>query len=466
MIQDVLSAAVAEVPTDIPRGITAFAEWSACLVYILLLRKRFTPPVLALLLGLGLGLLWAVQSFAGELPIPLWTFGMAMAVAAMYSVVVLCADVSTREAGYFTARAFVLAELVASLHWQLYSYAVDQGFTGVGVQAGLLVLVYGAAFTAAYFIERRHFPPDQQLEVDRRGLLSAASIAAVTFLMSNVSFVSSNTPFSAQFGPEIFYIRTLVDLAGYVALYAQQGQRLELQRAVEVEAMNRMLRSQHEQYLQSKRNIDIVHRKYHDLKHFVTAIRTESDPAAKATYLDQLEESIQGYGSQVETGNPVLDTILTSKTAQCAELGITLTCVVDGAALSFMDAMGLSALFGNALDNAIESTAALPDPENRLVRVAVYTQSSLVMVRFENYHVGDLDFDDGIPRTTKRDALNHGYGLRNMRQVVEGYGGSLTVRTESDWFVVRALIPVPEGRRSRPQRRRLELLGPPDSSGH
>ncbi|MBE7702330.1 sensor histidine kinase [Oerskovia sp. Sa1BUA8] len=450
-----------EVLPDIPRGFTAFAEWSACLVYILLLRKRFTPPVLGLALGLGLGLLWSVQIFAGKMPIALWTLGMAMAVAAMYAVVALCADVSTREVGYFTARAFVLAELVASFHWQLYSYAVDQGFTGLTVQIGLLVLVYGAAFTGAYLIERRHFPPDQRLEIDRRGLLSAVAIAGVTFLMSNVSFVSSNTPFSGRFPFEIFYIRTLVDLAGYVALYAHQGQRLELQRAVEVEAMNRMLRSQHEQYLQSKRNIDIVNRKYHDLKHFVTAIRTENDPEAKATYLDRLEESIRGYGAQVQTGNPVLDTILTAKTAQCAELGITLTCVVDGAALSFMDAMGLSALFGNALDNAIESTAPLPDPDNRLVRVAVYTQGALVMVRFENYHVGDLEFDDGIPRTTKRDALNHGYGLRNMRQVVEGHGGSLTIHDEADWFVVRALIPVPAERRSRALAQDVDALGPP-----
>jgi hypothetical protein len=451
VITDLLPDLNQEFLPDIPRGFTALAEWSACLVYILLLRKRFQPALLALALGLGLGLLWGVQTFAGELPISLWTAGMVLAATAMYVVVWVCADVSAREVGYFTARAFVLAELVASLHWQLYSYAATHEFMSGTTQVALLVLVYGAAFTTAYLIERKHFPAGQPIEVDRRGLLSAVAIAAVTFLMSNVSFVSSNTPFSGRLGHEIFYIRTLVDLAGYVALYAQQGQRLELQRAVEVEAMNRMLRSQHEQYLQSKRNIDTVHRKYHDLKHFVTAFRTETDPATKAGYLERLEESIRGYGAQVETGHPVLDTILTAKTTQCAELGITLTCVVDGAALSFMDAMRLSALFGNALDNAIESTAPLPDPENRLIRVAVYTQRSLVMVRFENYHVGDLEFTDGIPRTTKRDTVNHGYGLRNMRRVVESYGGSLTVHTESGWFVVRALVPVPEGGSASPE---------------
>ena len=52
---------ISDLLPDIPRGFTAFAEWSACLVYILLLRKRLTAPYLALALGLGLGLLTAVQ---------------------------------------------------------------------------------------------------------------------------------------------------------------------------------------------------------------------------------------------------------------------------------------------------------------------------------------------------------------------------------------------------------------------
>lgn len=435
---------------DIPREFTAIAEWAACVVYVLLQKRRLPVPAVAAVLAGGLVLLWAIQVLSGQLPDSLWTPGMMVSVAAMYAVVLSAADVSARDAGYFTARAFVLAELVASLHWQLHSWAVQQGLTNGLVQALLLVVLYAAAYCGAYVIERRHFPPGSRLHVDRKGLLSAVAIAAVTFLMSNLSFVSSNTPFSAGGDWDVFYIRTLVDLAGYVALYAQQGQRLELQRAVEVEAMNRILRSQHEQYLQSRRNIDVVNRKYHDLKHYITAFRAESDPAVKATYLDQLEDSVRGYGQRVDTGNVVLDTVLTAKTAECAELGITLTCVVDGTVLDFMDAVDLSALFGNALDNAVEATAGL-EPERRLVRVAVYARDGFAMARFENVHAGALDFDDDdLPRTTKGDAVNHGYGLRNMRQVVERHDGTLTVRTEEDWFVVRVLIPRPASRRAVP----------------
>ncbi len=40
--------------------------------------------------------------------------------------------------------------------------------------------------------------------------------------MNNLSFVSTNTPFSGSMGQEIFYIRTLVDRCGFAILYAQQ----------------------------------------------------------------------------------------------------------------------------------------------------------------------------------------------------------------------------------------------------
>lgn len=438
---------ILEALPDIPRGYTALAEWSACLVYILLIRRRFgSLPRYAIMAG-GLVGFWAVQSLAATFPKSLWTLGMFLAVSFMYGFILLCSDVSARDAGYFVARAFVLAELVASLQWQLHSFFFPPGTTGsTWTKLLLLVTLYGLAFVLAFFVERRHFPAGPALDVDTRDLLSTVAIALVTFFVSNLSFINANTPFSGRLGLEIFYIRTLVDLAGYVALYAQQGQRLEIQRTVEVEAMNRVLHTQHEQYLQSKRNIDVVNRKYHDLKHFITAIRAETNPETKAGYLDQLEDSIKGYEAQVETGNTVLDTILTAKSSLCADNGITITCVADGTALDFMEVMDLSAFFGNALDNAIESTIALDDPEHRLIRVAVYRQRSFVMLKVENYYTGKLDLSEGLPRTTKGHTSYRGYGLKNMQHVAERYNGTLTVHAEDHWFVVRALIPIPPHR--------------------
>lgn len=90
-----------------------------------------------------------------------------------------------------------------------------------------------------------------------------------------------------------------------------------------------------------------------------------------------MEQEIRSYEAQNKTGNEVLDTILTSKSLYCQQHGITLTCVADGAALDFMDTMDLCSLFGNALDNAIESVEKLPDSEQRLIHLVVTRKRTL-----------------------------------------------------------------------------------------
>ncbi len=432
---------------DIPRVLTAIAEWLACVVYVLLRRHRLPRARLVVLAVAALGVLVGVQELADLLPRQLWTVGMAAAVAVMFAFIVTAAKVSTRDAGYFAARALVLAELVAALHWQLHCFFfLPEGRPDLAWQVGFGVLVYAASFVGVSVIESRHFRPSVPLDVTAGELASAIAIALVTFFMSNISFLNSNTPFSGRLGSEIFYIRTLVDFCGFVALYAQQGQRLQHRARAEVRAIDDMLRRQHEQYLQSKRSIEIVNRKYHDLKHQIGVIRAEADPSRRASYLDELEARIAGHAAQADTGNGVLDVILTTKSLECVERGIDLTYVVDGAAVEFMSAMDVAAVFGNALDNAIDGVMAVPDPERRLIKVAVYARDRFVLLTFENYFTGELRTEDGDIVTRRHDRSRHGYGLKSIRYTAEKYGGSMTVNAEDGWFVLRILVPIPQDR--------------------
>ena len=53
---------------------------------------------------------------------------------------------------------------------------------------------------------------------------------------------------------------------------------------------------------------------------------------------------------------------------------------------------------GVALDNAIAAARAQPDPEKRLVKVAVYAQGGFVMLRFEHYTETPPELGpDGLP---------------------------------------------------------------------
>ncbi|MDE7251220.1 MAG: ATP-binding protein, partial [Lachnospiraceae bacterium] len=46
----------------------------------------------------------------------------------------------------------------------------------------------------------------------------------------------------------------------------------------------------------------------------------------------------------------------------------------------------------------------------------------------------------GIFPTTKADARHHGIGLRNVREKVEKYNGSLEIDVEDDVFTITALL--------------------------
>ena len=425
---------------DIPRWLTALAEWGAVLVYVVVLARTWSWLRFALLLPLGLGVLLVVQWVNGMLPLALWAPGMLLAIAVMFGLLTSSLGLRPLATLFLTARALVLAEFVASLHWQLHSFFFPTA--DPLAELVLILIVYGGVLAFAGVAEARHFARGSSFDVTPRELLSTALIAAATFFVSNISFIIPNTPFSGRLGLEIFYIRTLVDLCGYVALYAQQEQRVQLLTRTENAAVNSLLRSQHEQYLQSKRTIEQVNRKYHDMKNQIETIRSEPDPGRKAAYLDELEGSIADYAAQYRTGNGVLDTLLTAKGAYCIEQGIQLTCVADGGLLKSMSVVDITSIFGNALDNAIESSMRVADREKRLIRVAVFAQNNLLMIRIENTFDGRLRVVEGQPVTLKSDRSRHGYGLKNIQSAAEKYGGTATFSAEKNWFSLRILVPL------------------------
>jgi hypothetical protein len=433
----VIGEPVAVAAADIPRLFTGIAEWGACLVFLLIVRRRWNWLVTgALVLG-GLGVLVGVQLWAGTLPLSLWIPGMLAAAAAMYVLLFASLRVSAVTAGYLTARAFVLAELVASLHWQLDRFYWSEA--GAVPQAVLFAVVYLVLLSLAWLAERRHLPRGAHLVVGWGDLVSAVAIAAATFAISNLSFVNANTAFSGRLGPEIFYIRSLVDLLGYIALYVQHEVRRTLEASRAADAMANLLTSQHEQYEISRRAIDEVNRKYHDMKHHLDAIRAEQDPQLKMRILDDLEVSIRDYGSQVRSGNSVLDAVLTAKLMYAREKGIQVTSVADGQLLDFMSPLDVTTIVGNALDNAFEAASRLASPDQRMVKFSLFAQEDFVMLRVEN------TFDGVVARrggeiVTRKAGDSHGYGLRNIEAAAEKYGGSLSISDEGGWFSLRVLL--------------------------
>ena len=276
--------------------------------------------------------------------------------------------------------------------------------------------------------------------ISGRELRVTVFLLLLVYMMSNMSYVFSNTPFSSQFPAEMFTIRTLVDLGGVGILFAYHMQIQEINVKLENAYLQNMLHSQYENYKISEESIALVNQKYHDLKHQIAFLRSSIDDREKETYLNQMEQEIKLYEAQNKTGNKVLDTILTAKTLQCQNQGISLTCVAKREENENIHNMDITAIYGNELNNAMERVKKIADPEKRLIHMVVSRQKNFLRIKVENCYEGTLEFENGMPKTTKLDKKFHGYGMKSIKTIVEKYSGSVTVLAKDGWFELRILI--------------------------
>lgn len=197
----------------------------------------------------------------------------------------------------------------------------------------------------------------------------------------------------------------------------------------EVEYLRYAIRQGERQYRISKDTIDLINIKCHDIR-YKLALAAKS---GNAPDLEELKEHISIYDSRIETGSPLLNVLLTEKSLFCEQNKISLSCMIDGGKLSFLEDGDLYCLFGNLLDNALEAVEKISDPERRVVDLTVKAKDGLLLVQEENYFEGELSFRDGLPVTSKGEDY-HGFGMRSLRLIVRKYGGELSAFAQGDVF--------------------------------
>ena len=436
---------------DTPRLFTAIAEWLAVFVYFnIYKRRRHETGFYIMQCVFSLVIQVAFQFIAGLLPLGFWIPSMIVAVALMYLHLYLVLDIKPKDCGVITTHAFVLAEFAASLYIQLYVWF--EKITQIHcflVSVILMVVVYCLTYVFYFKFERGNIPANRNLNINTRELTAVLATGIGAFIMSNISFVNSRTPFSAT--ENMLYVRTLVDLGGMLMLMTQMGRRNEMAAKNESDAINQLFTKQYEQYKLAVDNSEALRKEMHDMKHYVMALKNEDDPARRAEVLEDMEQSIAIQESFMNTGNKVLDVILTTKSLQCQKKDITLNAMVDGDLLAGIHVKDICSLFGNILDNAIEATQQLEDKEKRLITLSVRSRNQFIIVECENCSDSAnvrlrknsrrrIFGNDNLPATTKKDNVKQGFGLKSIAQVAEKYGGAMNCSFEDGWFKVKVLL--------------------------
>lgn len=186
---------------------------------------------------------------------------------------------------------------------------------------------------------------------------------------------------------------------------------------------------------------------------------TEAEAYARA-----LKQEVQAYASEVISGNPVTDVILSGRKKEMEEKGIRFDCDFHYPQTGGINAFDVSIILNNALANAIEAiererivqqeqtgNSPAKDENADMTYVSLYSGlvKNMFIIELVNSYRGELRFDasSGLPLTSKS-VDGHGFGLANIRRVARKYYGDIEIGKECregrDCCVLRVMLQLAE----------------------
>ena len=382
--------------------------------------------------------LWPAASRSGKWAILIcaYLFQFILIVAS----VLICNRCSVSNA-LFYAENGIAAFSIVKLLFDCVGVLTIAADISIRPYGALYSILYGTIGMLVYFLLYLLLRKQSKtaLLVDRTKLLLPTSVVLAVSIVFNIALGKFINAYSLQ-ADVIVAFKILLLLCCLLVLFINFDVFTINRQRHEMDTIVQLNKKQQEQFAFSQANVESLNRKYHDLKGMIGSLRKLAD-ANIGESIKEAESEVEAYDSIAKTGNRYLDVLLTERSIYCERNGIRFTYLVDGDALSFMQPMDLISFFDNCTANAIEAVMKLPDSEKRVISLQCSKRHGMLAIRCDNFFNGELRASAGLPSTSKRNAAEHGYGLKSMQMIAKKYGGSLTVSAREDIFRLSAVLP-------------------------
>lgn len=322
---------------------------------------------------------------------------------------------------------------------ELASGLIDYAVGGGGVVTLILRLVTLPLLEYAVWRWLRR-PFLEMSHIVRRSWLLFALMTGVCYLILVVLSVYPTIIFQRpQDIPLAVMVLVLIALAYttiFIALFEQYHmlETQERQRVFEAQAimMGHRVEDMH-------RTEEAMCIERHDMRHqlqTIVSLAQQGDWSALLDYAGAAQDRLNAIDSHSYCANPVLNAVLANVAEQTEALGIALELSIALPDELPVDALELSIVFANALENAIRAVVKLPPDQRRIICKSVPTPR--FMMEITNPYAGKVAFDrEGLPVSDKP---GHGIGTRSIVAFAEKYDALCRFQAEDGWFKVQLAV--------------------------
>lgn len=187
-------------------------------------------------------------------------------------------------------------------------------------------------------------------------------------------------------------------------------------------------------------------RQTHDFNNILAVLRDMADRRAPmeefSEYLGRVLEMEMPAVMYFNTGRIVVDIILGSRYDAAKSKGIHFDLVLEDLSEFPLPDDALVVVLTNLIDNAIEACGKIPLSARRWILLKMYRDEKGAVLYIENTTAEPVKIRNNRVETTKEDAMEHGFGLKNIGATLEQNGGAyaITYRKREGTFCFSAAI--------------------------
>lgn len=185
-------------------------------------------------------------------------------------------------------------------------------------------------------------------------------------------------------------------------------------------------------------NMNYLRKIRHD---YINHFNTLTD-LIKESHIDESLKLLSGLNNQVSLlnkniwcSNFILNSLINNHVNNSPNITFNIHISTN---LSMLDELDTSILFANLLDNA---TTAANKSSDKIINIQIAENEFFYIIEIENTILSN---NINLNKSSKRDFVNHGYGLNNINNIIIKYSGNGSITISNFLFTYRILLPKEE----------------------
>lgn len=217
-----------------------------------------------------------------------------------------------------------------------------------------------------------------------------------------------------------------------------------LGQSIQYESKYNVLREEYKREKDQSEEIQKLHEKTRRLKHdmknhilVITSYLNSNEYDEAKEYISLILDQLNQIYTYIETGNSVLNYVINTKLEYAKKNGIAVKAEIENIQFERMGSVDFSSMLSNLLDNAIEASI---QAMNKEMHVNILKKRGYDTILIKNKICGSVLQRNPQLISSKASKDKHGYGVKQIKSIVEKYDGMIDFYEEDGMFCVYVMI--------------------------